>query len=554
MRSPSRTWMRVKLFSLVVLYFICAGPRCLCPRAEARVDTLFESDHPRLYKAFGVDPADLANGASVVLSSEDNAAIPPGVYVILDASRISWGVSGYRNLAGSWTEQGGITQDDMTSPSFFGYAFDFDGDFAIVGAHMSSRWNLCDGAAYIYQRDSNDVWNLYQALSIRGSGSNDHFGVSVAIQDNIAVVGAYQADGIGAVYCYLMDKNGVWVLKQKLQPRKLDPGDNFGITLALDGTNLVVGAEGDDDVAADTGAVYVFRGRRGRWSRNGRKLIPDDAGHSDFVGQAVAIDGDWLAVGVCREGSDTGAVYMYKRRGARWLQHSKLTSVDRDAGDLFGCSVSLKNGCLLVGARGDDTSEVLNPGAAYTYRLTENEIWAWESWFTSADPMTDGLFGASVALNDDLAIVGAPGESGTPGDPNNRTGVAYLFQHSEDEWTDLARIAASDGNDDDYFGVATGFDVNTPVVGSPKREQATDFGNLRDLGGVYFFDRCPPADINGDCVVNFLDLGILATQWFSAPTIPDADFAPFDEPGRVDYSELMTLAEQWLQSGVTNNP
>ncbi len=522
MCSTHRIRRRTTLSVVVTLCLIGTGLQWLDPRAGAIEVWMLDG------------PAEPVLGGRPGGSGEEPFAV-----AALAAAGV---IPPYRDMGGAWTEQGGFTQDDPDSPSFFGYAFDFDGDFAIVGAHMSSGVAPNAGAAYIYQRDRAGQWNLYQTLTAPDAAANDHFGVAVAIDGGVAAVGAYKADGVGAVYCYVLNRKGQWILRQKLQAPRLDLGDNFGITVALDGAYLVVGADGDDEAEDDAGAVYVFRGR-GRYPRNGRKLIPHDVSYSDQVGLAVAIDGDWIAVGAEREGSDQGAVYMYKRRGARWLQYTKLTSIDRDAGDLFGCSVSLRDGRLLVGARGDDAPERLNAGAAYTYRLT-GAIWVWESWFRSTEPMTDGLFGTSVALKDDLAIVGAPGES-VHGDPNSRTGAAYLFHRPGGQWADLARIAASDGRHDDYFGVATAFDATTPVVGAPKWDPLAE----QDLGALYFFSRCPPADLNGDCIVNFLDLAVLAGQWSGPPANPKADFSPFDVPGRVDYFELAGLADLWLQDG-----
>lgn len=90
---------------------------------------------------------------------------------------------------------------------------------------------------------------------------NNFFAQSVALRGDMLVVGAPNATSLapgGAAYVFERDPNGMWQPKQKLRAGDTELGDAFGHTVAVDGDVIVVGAPNDDDLGFATGSAYVF--------------------------------------------------------------------------------------------------------------------------------------------------------------------------------------------------------------------------------------------------------------------------------------------------------
>eukprot|EP01043_Picozoa_sp_COSAG02_P085873 COSAG02_NODE_23442_length_718_cov_4.101777_1_plen_143_part_10 len=126
-----------------------------------------------------------------------------------------------------------------------------------------------------------EAWS--KLLASDGSQS-DWFGNSVALDGEVLVVGAYLDDNAGgsnagAVYVFVRDAgSGAWSEAQKLLASDGSQYDRFGISVALDGEVLVVGAYEDDDAdGSNAGAVYVFvrDAGSGAWSE-AQKLLASD--------------------------------------------------------------------------------------------------------------------------------------------------------------------------------------------------------------------------------------------------------------------------------------
>ena len=122
-----------------------------------------------------------------------------------------------------------------------------------------------------------------------------------------------------------------------------DSGSKFGISVALDGEVLVVGARGDDNAGgSDAGAVYVFvrDAGSGAWSE-AQKLLASDGSQYDLFGISVALEGDRALVGASSDdnagGSSAGAAYVLERQpDGSWAQVAKLLADDGAASDVFG--------------------------------------------------------------------------------------------------------------------------------------------------------------------------------------------------------------------------
>ena len=201
-----------------------------------------------------------------------------------------------------------------------------DGDLALVGSPGDDTEGTNAGAAYLFARTEGgtDGWGEVIKLVAADAAAGDLFGIAVDIDGDYAVVAAPSEDGAGtdrgAVYIFHKDQGGAnaWGQVARLRASDAANGDDFGASVAIDGTTVVVGAEG---VAGDTtkeGAAYVFLKDQGGLDYWGlaAKLVSDDPGNTDQYGYSVALSGDIAVIGAPGEngsGENRGAVRVYAR-------------------------------------------------------------------------------------------------------------------------------------------------------------------------------------------------------------------------------------------------
>ena len=204
------------------------------------------------------------------------------------------------------------------------------------------------------------------------------FGVSVSISIDTAIIGAHADDNngsaSGAAYIFSRDHGGAdnWGEVQKLTASDGTTDDYFGISAAISEDTAIVGANGDDD---GRGAAYIFSRDQGgpeNWGQV-KKLTASDGAEDDEFGQSVSISGDIAIVGVHYDdtdnGVDTGSAYIFSRNHGgvnNWGEVQKLTASDGAADDHFGRSVSISEGTAIVGVPLDDDNGV-NSGSAYIF-------------------------------------------------------------------------------------------------------------------------------------------------------------------------------------------
>lgn len=242
--------------------------------------------------------------------------------------------------------------------------------------------------------------------------------------------------------------------------------DRFGYSVALAGNVAAVGAYLDDVGGfEDQGSVYVFS-RDGSGWRLEEKLTADDGAPEDLFGGAIAIDGDYLIVGapLARiEGNpQRGAAYVFARTPSGWEQRSKLIASDGASGDLFGSSVALRDGMAIVSAPMDDEGANSNQGSAYVFSRSEAG-WQQQSKLTAGDGGPDDEFATAVATDGDLVLLGAPGHRAGA---NVRQGAVYAFTRSSGTWAQQGKLLAADGAVGDGLGRSIALDGNIALVGA----------------------------------------------------------------------------------------
>jgi hypothetical protein len=248
--------------------------------------------------------------------------------------------------------------------------------------------------------------------------------MSVDVYDDTILIGG-RGTGVGAANpgaAYIFqDSDAGWTQVAQLVSNDDADHDYFGQSVSLSGNVALVGAPWHAAVDYQSGAAYVFKEADGVWDQVA-KLVPDDAISQAAFGDSVSLDGDLAVVGAPRDrepgGPAPGAAYVFEQSDAGWTQVAKLLPDDLETGDYFGSSVDISGSRIIVGAESDDDNG-LNAGSAYVFEQTG------AGWVQTAKLLADhgarpDHFGSAVALDDDLAFVGAPGKF-------NGYGAAYVF-------------------------------------------------------------------------------------------------------------------------------
>ncbi|MDY7012606.1 MAG: FG-GAP repeat protein, partial [Cyanobacteriota bacterium] len=340
----------------------------------------------------------------------------------------------YRWDNGQWQLQQDLKLKGLQGIGF-GKSVDVSGNFAIVGQYNVSSSQCPTGAAHIYQL-KDGTWQYQQILKPSDLKAGDGFGSSVAIEGKAAIVRASSANvpgkaDCGAAYIFQLE-GGKWVQKAKLQPLDLGAGDRFGGSVAIDRNVAVVGAYyADAPGKYNCGAAYIFHLESGQWKQQ-QKLQPLDLGDRDSFGFSVAISGNRAIVGaphsrVPGKSNVGAAAYIYQLEDGAWQLYQKIHAADQKAGDYFGFSVELDGGVAVVGARYADAGGKVNCGAAYLFQLV-NGKWEQKQKLQPSDLPAKGEWSICASFDGSKAIFSSHGRNLRP-----RVGFAYICDVTTEE-------------------------------------------------------------------------------------------------------------------------
>jgi hypothetical protein len=321
----------------------------------------------------------------------------------------------------TWAPQAKLLASDGAEGDLFGYSVSLDGDTAFVGAPDG----LGDpGSVYVFTR-TGTTWTQQQKLTASDGEYWDGFGSSVSISGDTAIIGAFgwgqnQHAMVGSAYVFTYTGTR-WTQKQKLTPSHSSIDDDFGVSVSLDGNTALIGAE--DYALNRHGYAYVFTRTGTTWTEQ-QMLDASDSMSGACFGVSVSLDGNtaligasnWDATGDSQENS--GSAYVFTRTGVTWTQQAKIRPSDPQYRGFFGQSVSLDGDTALVGAIGTDEWK----GSAYVFTCI-GTTWTQQQKLTALDGEEDDAFGCSVSLDGDTAIIGAYGT----GDLGEYSGSAYVF-------------------------------------------------------------------------------------------------------------------------------
>ncbi|MBW2529335.1 MAG: FG-GAP repeat protein, partial [Deltaproteobacteria bacterium] len=377
-----------------------------------------------------------------------------------------------------------LTPGGGAEGDYMGMAVAIDGDIALVGAHRDGDRGTDAGAAYVFVRGTAE-WEQEQKLFAPDAEPNDYFGWSVAVSGATALVGAHHADdgapNAGAAYAFSRNA-GSWTFDGKLTASDPDVSDNLAYAAALEGNYAVLGAPGWEGPVGDgRGAAYVFVRSASSWGEQDQ-LVASDGADDDQFGSDVDIAGDTVIVGAYLHDEtfdgDEGAAYVFRRNGQSWDLEAQLTAADPDPSDYFGISVALSGDRALVGASLDDEAGT-NAGAAYSFTRTVT-VWSEEGKLTAVPAANQDQFGFSVDLDGTTALVGTPNDDSE----GTNAGSAYAFVRSGAGWALEQEIIDGNVAARDAFGRAVALSGDRAIFGAPFHD-----GTGSDAGAAYVFAR-----------------------------------------------------------------
>lgn len=382
-----------KLYSLLLFVLLLGSYTVTNAQAPMDGQSDFNAIDPAEFLEYGTATA-VANQMAIVGAPGDNNDQGAAYFITLED--------------GVWTQQQKVTADDREDDDLFGTSVAAYGAWVLVGAPGKTGG---EGAVYLYSRVGN-LLTLQTTLVSDDPTAFDHFGISVAISDTLAVIGAsgYQG-GKGALYIF-KNQDGTWTQDAIIEANDGMTSDEFGHSVAIEGANILAGARYKDfneipfPVVPQAGAAYLFNWADSLWVQT-TKLEASDMAAYDYFGHSVDItdDNGTLRVMIGAYGKDlnginnTGAAYMYSGEGV-WLE-KKFDAPSLDIADWFGYSVGISGSIATIGSPFWNEGE----GAVYIFphaiSVTANHLYA------STTSAVAENYGHAVGIHDGMVMGGA---------------------------------------------------------------------------------------------------------------------------------------------------
>jgi len=357
-----------------------------------------------------------------------------------------------------------VSDPGATPGDQFGSAIAISGSTALVGA-----WGAMTGAGvqtgvvYVFTLQGSS-WVQTQTISDPGATSGDNFGAAIALSGTTAIIGAWGANTYaGAAYIF-NQVGGTWTLGSTLAAASPISGDNFGSAVALSGNYAAVGAWGASDYA---GVATVFTLSNGAWSRS--QTISDPAATSgDAFATSVALTATTLLIGAPGTAANSGAGYFFGKSGANWSLLISASDPDNATGDQFGATVALAGTDGFIGVPG---------GASYAGEVTpfssSTGTWVQGTVITDPNATAGDEFGAALSYDGTTLAVGASGQNVGTAPVASAAGAVYSFTAAAGVWTmqsetvDPTTTTSPSSASGDLFGTTVAVAGASLVAGAP---------------------------------------------------------------------------------------
>lgn len=306
----------------------------------------------------------------------------------------------YEQANGKWTKQAALSSSNGVVGDGFGAAIAANANRLLVGAPQMADEQ---GAAYVFEQGSDGSWTQTTEIALSDSNVEGGFGASVALYNNYAFIGAPgKSEGAGAVYVYSQSGNGSWTRQATIQNPDTTAGMTFGSSLAFDGKELIVGAP-----RGTGGAVFTFLNEGGQWTMQST-LSSSRVSEGARFGSTISLQGNKVLIGAPRHAAGSGIVFMYEKDAdsGEWNQSGNLVAYDGAPRYSFGASIALLESSAWIGAPGADGRR----GAIYKFEQDQSGS-GWAGVFKVEGPERErgDQFASTLAVSDDVAVAGLTG-------------------------------------------------------------------------------------------------------------------------------------------------
>ncbi|WP_345974393.1 immunoglobulin-like domain-containing protein [Sulfurimonas sp. HSL3-7] len=275
-----------------------------------------------------------------------------------------------KDASDNYTQIAKLVANDGAVYDHLGWVVDISGNYIVAGADNAYVGSsCCAGAAYVFKNDGLDHYTQVDKLTASDATAGDYFGYSVSVSGEYITVGAFYEHALGinnAGSAYIFKKDSAadtFNEVAKIHADDAEAGDLFGRSIDIDGDYVVVGAWYEDpNGVTNAGSAYVFKNDGGDSFNQVAKLSADDAGGNDQFGISVAIDGGYVIVGAHHANS----AYLFQNDGTdNYLQMAKIDV----SGGYFGKSVDISGMDIVVGANTAYPTSSPDAGSAYSFTI-----------------------------------------------------------------------------------------------------------------------------------------------------------------------------------------
>ena len=348
-----------------------------------------------------------------------------------------------------------------------GSSLDTTGEYVVVGSPFSHQHASFSGAARVLHRED-DCWSVDGDLVSAEVDGNDELGAAVAIDGKRVIVGMPGDEGFandaGRAQIWQRESAG-WQQVADFLPIGVPTGGGFGSSVDIRGDWAMVAYD-----AATSGIVNAYNeASPANWIQRDT-LVASSYHPGDGFGDAIAMYGDRVAIGAPTSNAGApagGAVHVFQRWDNDWLEQQVILPQGLQAGARFGASIAFEGNLMVIGAPDANGSLFGEAGLAYVYENVYKPIsgqfeWELQQVLEQKYEVEAAHFGASVSIDGDAILVGAPVEAGS-----YKNGTVHVFEPSGGVWQHVDAVNAPGAKAGDRFGASVARRDGTLFAGAP---------------------------------------------------------------------------------------